>query len=58
MADGRRGWRVVDVRYDEQLLLVEIDGRVGHGGWTAQRRDAGRDIRAAGGGWTLSLIHI
>lgn len=52
VADGRRGWRVVDVRYDEQLLLVEIDGRVGHGGWTAQRRDAGRDIRAAGGGWT------
>lgn len=45
------GSRRVDLRYDEQLLYVEIDGRVGHAGWVGQRRDAGKDIQAAAGGW-------
>ena len=39
-----------DVEYDDFGLVVELDGRVGHEGWAAGGRDAGRDLddRAAG----------
>ena len=49
--DARRGLRVVDVQYDEYRLRVEIDGREGHEGWWARRRDATKDIEAAADGW-------
>lgn len=45
------GSRRVDLEYGEQRLYVEIDGRLGHAGWAGQRRDAGKDIKVATGGW-------
>jgi hypothetical protein len=40
-----------DVAYDEQRVLVEPDGRLGHEGFEAQRKDGRRDRRSAGSGW-------
>jgi very-short-patch-repair endonuclease len=40
-----------DVAYDEQRVLVELDGRLGHEGFEAQRKDGRRDRRGAGSGW-------
>jgi very-short-patch-repair endonuclease len=55
---GRRQRRSVtggrerhDVAYDEQRVLVELDGRLGHEGFEAQRKDGRRDRRGAGSGW-------
>jgi hypothetical protein len=39
---GRR-----DVAYDEWALVVEIDGRLGHTGWTARQAEGRRDRKAA-----------
>jgi hypothetical protein len=40
-----------DVAYDEQRVLVELDGRLGHEGFEAQRKDGRRDRRGAASGW-------
>ena len=40
-----------DIAYDEQRVLVELDGRLGHEGFDAQRKDGKRDRRGASSGW-------
>ena len=45
------GRELHDVAYDEQRVLVELDGRLGHEGFEAQRKDGRRDRRGAGSGW-------
>jgi very-short-patch-repair endonuclease len=40
-----------DIGYEEQQVLVELDGRVGHAGFEAQQRDGRRDRRGATQGW-------
>jgi hypothetical protein len=40
-----------DVAYDEQKVLVELDGRLAHAGFDAQRQDGRRDRRSATRGW-------
>ena len=39
-----RGNEYRDVEHDEFALVVELDGRTGHVGWTASGRDADRDL--------------
>jgi len=38
------GWEYRDVEYRDQALVVELDGRLGHGSWAAGARDADRDL--------------
>ncbi|HET9634056.1 MAG TPA: hypothetical protein VFP73_16785, partial [Terrabacter sp.] len=52
------GARSRDSAYDEVAVVVEIDGRLGHVGWTGQQRAGTRDRKAAAtglltvrGGW-------
>jgi hypothetical protein len=40
-----------DIAYDEQKVLVELDGRLAHEGFDAQRQDGRRDRRGATRGW-------
>jgi hypothetical protein len=40
-----------DVAYEEQRVLVELDGRLGHDGTEARIRDGVRDRRSATTGW-------
>ena len=40
-----------DIGYDEQRVLVELDGRLAHEGFEAQQRDGRRDRRGATRGW-------
>ena len=40
-----------DIGYDEQRVLVELDGRLGHAGFAAQQQDGRRDRRGATHGW-------
>ena len=52
LPEGRRqdpapGQRHRDSFYDLVDVVVEIDGRVGHDGWAAQKRDRRRDLDAA-----------
>lgn len=52
LPEGRRqdpapGQRHRDSFYDLVDVVVEIDGRVGHEGWAAQKRDRRRDLDAA-----------
>ena len=49
---GRR-----DVEYDEWSLVVEIDGQLGHAGWTARQRDGRRDRKAAVAGKLTVRCH-
>ncbi|WP_374968033.1 type IV toxin-antitoxin system AbiEi family antitoxin domain-containing protein [Terrabacter sp. BE26] len=53
------GARSRDSAYAEVAVVVEIDGRLGHVGWTGQQRAGARDRKAAAtglltvrGGWT------
>ncbi|MGB8381659.1 MAG: type IV toxin-antitoxin system AbiEi family antitoxin domain-containing protein [Dermatophilaceae bacterium] len=46
---GRR--RYHDNGYREQRVIVELDGRLGHAGWTARRGDLTRDRQVAADGW-------
>ena len=46
---GRR--RYHDNGYREQRVIVELDGRLGHDGWTARRVDVTRDRQVGAGGW-------
>ena len=53
---GRRqepapGQRHRDSFYDLVDVVVEVDGRVGHEGWAAQKRDRRRDLDAAVNGY-------
>ena len=41
---GARGAEYRDVEYEEFGLVVELDGRIGHEGWSATGRDADRDL--------------
>jgi hypothetical protein len=41
---GADGVEYKDVEYEPFGLVVELDGRVGHGSWSAQARDADRDL--------------
>lgn len=49
--DPGPGSTVRDNTYRELFVIVEIDGRAGHGGWQAQQRDGRRDRRNAAGAW-------
>ena len=42
---GQGGRR--DNEYEEYTLVVEVDGRLGHEGWSGRRRDGRRDRQAA-----------
>jgi len=46
VGDGRRR----DIEYEEFGVVVEIDGRLGHVGWTNRQRDGRRDREAAADG--------
>ncbi|OFE16556.1 hypothetical protein BA895_02890 [Humibacillus sp. DSM 29435] len=55
LPEGRRqaragGLRRRDNEYDTVQVVVEIDGRLAHAGWSAQQRDGLRDREAAKGG--------
>ncbi|RKT77690.1 putative AbiEi antitoxin of type IV toxin-antitoxin system [Terracoccus luteus] len=42
---------VCDNDYEPVRMKVEVDGRLGHAGWSHQQRDGRRDRRHATGGW-------
>jgi hypothetical protein len=44
------GHRFRDSEYPALRTIVEIDGRLGHSGWTGRQRDGRRDRKAATGG--------
>lgn len=44
------GHRFRDSEYPALRVIVEIDGRLGHSGWTGRQRDGRRDRKAAAGG--------
>ena len=46
-----------DLEYEEYALVVEVDGRVGHEGWAARRRDGRRDREALGAGLATVRVH-
>jgi very-short-patch-repair endonuclease len=49
-------WRC-DNEYGSVRVKVEVDGRLGHAGWSSQQRDGRRDRRHAAGGWlTLRMF--
>lgn len=55
LPEGRRqapagGLRRRDNEYDTVQVVVEIDGRLAHAGWSAQQRDGRRDREAARSG--------
>jgi hypothetical protein len=43
-------WRC-DNEYDLVRVKLEVDGRLGHAGWSGQQQDGRRDRRHATGGW-------
>ncbi|MGN6752166.1 MAG: type IV toxin-antitoxin system AbiEi family antitoxin domain-containing protein [Intrasporangium sp.] len=45
------GRRFRDRAYEQYHLIVEIDGRLGHSGWSDRQRDSRRDREAARDGW-------
>ena len=50
-ATWAQGVRLHDVGYDEQRVLVELDGRLGHESRQSRIHDGIRDRRGAGSGW-------
>ncbi len=55
-AADRGGRTYSDTTYREQRVVVEVDGRLGHEGWSGQVRDGRRDRRAAADGWLTTRL--
>lgn len=51
------GGTICDNDYEEQLLKVEVDGRLGHAGWLAQQKDGRRDRTNATHEWLTVRVH-
>lgn len=46
-----------DVTYPAYRLIVELDGRLGHGGWAARVADGVRDRGSAASGWLTTRAY-
>lgn len=49
-------WRC-DNEYEPVRVKVEVDGRLGHAGWSSQQRDGRRDRHHAVGGWLTLRVY-
>jgi very-short-patch-repair endonuclease len=59
VSSGRRRRVSIDIGYDEQKVLVELDGLAFHGDSRFRAVDTRRDRRGAGRGWlTVRVVWI